>query len=190
MNLVNKVGVLSIEGSNVTYDNMLDIPSAFNPYNIDMTPDGRFAVASHTGAQGINADAEVSIAAAGAHPHVAEITAPGTGAEGFTIAPNGKWAVTPLIEGSGAKPTAWNYTKGGHAVLMSVGTGGRLAVVDKAPIGALPEGIAFSRNSNYVYIGNFIDKNLQIFRIAAAKLIASGTMALPGQPASMRGPAR
>jgi DNA-binding beta-propeller fold protein YncE len=190
MNLVNKVGVLSIEGSNVTYDSTLDIPSAFNPYNIDVTPDGRFAIASHTGAQGINADAEVSIAATGPHPHVAEITAPGTGAEGFAIAPNGKWAVTPLIEGSGAKPAAWNYTKGGHAVLMSVGTGGRLAVVDKAPIGALPEGIAFSRNSNYVYIGNFIDKNLQIFRIAAAKLIASGTMALPGQPASMRGPAR
>src|SRR6516225_9270585 len=106
MNLVNKVGVLSIEGSNVTYDNMLDIPSAFNPYNIDVTPDGRFAVASHTGAQGVNADAEVSIDTSGAHPHVVAITAPGTGAEGFAISPNGKWAVTPLIEGSGAKPSA------------------------------------------------------------------------------------
>ncbi len=41
MNLVNKVGVLSIDGTNVTYDKSLDIPSAFNPYNIDITPDGQ-----------------------------------------------------------------------------------------------------------------------------------------------------
>jgi len=190
MNLVNKVGVLSIDGANVTYDKTLDIPSAFNPYNIDITPDGKFAVSSHTGAQGINADAEVSIDPSGAHPHVVDIMAPGTGAEGFAIPPNGKWAVTPLIEGSGAKPSAWNFTKGGRAVLMSVGRDGKLTVVNKAALGALPEGIAFSPDSQYVYIGNYIDKNLQIFRIAGGKLVAAGTMALPGQPASMRGPAR
>jgi DNA-binding beta-propeller fold protein YncE len=190
MNLVNKVGVLSIDGTNVTYDKTLDIPSAFNPYNIDITPDGRYAVSSHTGARGINADAEVSIDTSGAHPHVVDITAPGTGAEGFAISPNGKWAVTPLIEGSGTKPGEWSHTKGGHAALMSVGPGGKLTVVSKAPIGALPEGVAFSPNSEYVYIGNFIDKNLQIFRIAGGKLVAEGTMALPGQPASLRGVAR
>jgi DNA-binding beta-propeller fold protein YncE len=190
MNLVNKVGVLTIDGTKVTYDKSLDIPSAFNPYNIDVTPDGKFAVSSHTGAQGLNADAEVSIDTSGAHPHVVDITAPGTGAEGFAIAPNGKWAVTPLIEGSGAKPTAWNYTKGGHAALMSVGPGGKLTVINKAPIGALPEGVAFSPDSQYVYIGNYIDKNLQIFRISAGRLLTVGTVALPGQPASVRGPAR
>ncbi len=190
MNLANKVGVLAIDGTKVTYDKTLDIPSAFNPYNIDITPDGKFAVSSHTGAQGVNADAEVSIDASGAHPHVVDIMAPGTGAEGFAIAPNGRWAVTPLIEGSGAKPSAWNYTKGGHAALMAVGPGGKLTVANKAPIGALPEGLAFSPNSEYVYIGNYIDKNLQIFRIAGGKLVPVGTMALPGQPASMRGPAR
>jgi len=190
MNLANKVGVLSIDGANVTYDKTLDIPSAFNPYNIDITPDGKFAVSSHTGAQGINADAEVSIDPSGAHPHVVDIMAPGTGAEGFAISPNGKWAVTPLIEGSGAKPSAWNFTKGGHAVLMSVGRDGKLTVVNKAALGALPEGIAFSPDSQYVYIGNYIDKNLQMFRIAGGKLVAAGTTALPGQPASMRGPAR
>jgi DNA-binding beta-propeller fold protein YncE len=190
MNLVNRVGVLAIDGTKVTYDKALDIPSAFNPYNIDITPDGRFAVSSHTGAQGLNADAEVSIDTAGPHPHVVDITAPGTGAEGFAISPNGKWAVTPLIEGSGAKPTAWNYAKGGHAALMSVGPGGRLTLVNKAPIGALPEGIAFSPNSEYIYIGNYIDKNLQIFRISAGRLLTVGTLALPGQPSSLRGPAR
>ncbi len=190
LNLVNKVGVLAIDGQKVTYDKSLDIPSAFNPYNIDITPDGKIAVSSHTGAQGNNADAEVSIDTSGAHPHVVEIMAPGTGAEGFAISPSGKWAVTPLLEGSGAKPSAWNYTKGGHAALMSVSAAGKLTVANRAPLGALPEGIAFSPNGDYVYIGNYIDKNLQIFHIAGGKLVAAGTMMLPGQPASMRGPAR
>ena len=30
----------------------------------------------------------------------------------------------------------------------------------------MPEGVAFSPNSQYVYIGNYIDKTLQVFRIA------------------------
>ncbi|MGC1408137.1 MAG: hypothetical protein WA864_04210 [Acetobacteraceae bacterium] len=190
LNLMNKVGVLAIDGTKVTYDKTLDIPSAFGPYNIDITPDGRYAVSSHTGAHGINADAEVSIDTSGEHPHVVAITAPGTGAEGFAISPNGKWAVTPLIEGSGAPAGAWNHTPGGHAALMSVGSDGRLTVTAKAPIGALPEGVAFSPNSEYVYIGNYIDRNLQIFRIAGGRLVAAGTMALPGQPASLRGVAK
>jgi DNA-binding beta-propeller fold protein YncE len=190
MNLVNKVGVLSIDGQKVSYDKSLDIPAAFNPYNIDVTPDGKYVIASGTGAQGINGDAEVTIDPSGPHPHVVSLMTPGTGPEGFAIAPNGKWAAAPLIEGSGAKPGAWNAVKGGHAALMSIGAGGALSVVGKAPIGALPEGIAFSPNSEYVYIGNYIDKNLQVFRIAGGKLTLVGTVTLPGQPASIRGVAK
>jgi DNA-binding beta-propeller fold protein YncE len=190
MNLANRIGVLAIDGQKVTYDKSLDMPSAFNPYNIDVTPDGKYVVSSHTGAQGINADAEVIIDTSGAHPHVVDIMAPGTGAEGFAISPNGKWAVTPLIEGSGARHDAWNYVSGGHAALMSVGPDGKLTLVSKLPIGALPEGVAYSPNSEYVYIGNFIDRSLQIFRISGGRLVAVGTMPLPGQPASIRGPAR
>ena len=190
MPLMNKVGVLSIDGTNITYDKALDIPVAFNPFNIDVTPDGRHVVVSNTGARSINADAEVTIEATGVHPHVVSITAPGTNPEGFAIAPNGKWAVAPLLEGTDAKPTDWNHTKGGHVALMSIGANGMLTVLDKAPLGALPEGVAFSPNSQYVYIGNYIDKTLQVFRIAGNRLAPVETIPLPGQPASMRGPAR
>jgi len=191
MNLVNKVGVLAIDGQKVTYDKTLDIPAAFNPYNLDVTPDGKYVIVTNTGAQGINGDAEVIIDATGPHPHVVALMSPGTGPEGFSISPNGKWAATPLIEGSGATPNAWNYVKGGHAALMSIGAGGQLAVTSKAPIGALPEGIAFSPKGDYVYIGNYIDRNLQVFHITGGKLVDTGeVLKLPGQPASMRGLAR
>ena len=94
-----------------------------------------------------------TIAATGPHPHVADLMSPGNGPEGFAIAPNGKWAVAPLLLGSGAKPTAFNLTKNGQAVLMSVGPDGHLSVTGRAKLGALPEGVAFSPNSEYVYIG-------------------------------------
>jgi DNA-binding beta-propeller fold protein YncE len=191
LNTVNRIGVLSIDGTKVTYDKGMDIPSAFNPYNIDITPNGKYAIASNTGAKANNGDAEVVIEATGPHPHVVDIMAPGSGPEGFAIAPNGKTAATPLIEGSGAKDSDWFKTKDGELVVMSVGADGQLAVTSRAKVGRLPEGIAYSPGSDYLYVGNFFDQNLQVFRIVNGKVHEVGPpMKLPGQPASMRGPAR
>jgi DNA-binding beta-propeller fold protein YncE len=191
LNLVNKIAVLAIDGQKVTYDKSLDIPSAINPYNIDITADGKYVIASNTGAQKNNGDAEVVIAATGPHPHVVDIMSPGNGPEGFAISPNGKWAATPLLLGSGAKDSDWFKTKGGELVVMSVGPGGKLTVTGKAPLGALPEGIAYSPNGDYIYVGNYMDKDLQVFRLNNGKPSQVGAnIKLPGQPASMRGLAR
>jgi DNA-binding beta-propeller fold protein YncE len=87
LNLVNKIGVLAIDGEKVTYDKSMDIPSALNPYNIDVTPDGKYVIASNTGAGKNNADAEVVIEATGPHPHVIDVMSPGTGPEGLRFLP-------------------------------------------------------------------------------------------------------
>ncbi len=191
MNLANKVGVITIAGQSVSYDKSLDIPAASNPYNIDVTPDGRFAVASSTGAGGDNGDPLTVIATSGPHPHVVSLATAGAGAEGFAISPNGKWAVTPLLLGSAKKPSDWSYTENGEAVLLAIGPGGGLRVVNRLKLGTVPEAIAFSPSGEYVYIGNYFDRNLQVFRIVGGKLKAIGrVMELPGQPASMRGAVR
>jgi DNA-binding beta-propeller fold protein YncE len=190
LNLANKIGVLAIDGQKVTYDKSMDIPSAFNPYNINITPDGQYVIASNTGAQNNNADAVVIIEATGPHPHVVDVMSPGIGPEGFAIAPDGKTAATPLLLGSPAKESDWFKTKGGELVLMSIGTGGRLSVTARAPLGGVPEGIVYSPNSDYLYVGNYIDQDLQVFDLAGGKLTEVGRLKLPGQPASMRAPAR
>jgi DNA-binding beta-propeller fold protein YncE len=191
LNKVNTIAVLGIDGDKVTYDKALDIPSAVNPYNIDITPDGKYAIASNTGAMKNNADAEVVIAATGPHPHVVDIMTPGNGPEGFAIAPNGKWAAAPLLLGTGAKDSDWFKTRNGELVLMFIGPGGHLTVTGRTKLGGLPEGIAYSPDSTYVYVGNYFDRSLQMFRIASGKLLPVGpVIKLPGQPASMRGPAR
>lgn len=191
MNLANKVAVLTIDGTTVAYDKALDIPAGFNPYNIDITPNGKYAVVSATGAGGSNADALTVIDTGGPHPHVVGLTTAGPGPEGFAFSPNGKWAVTPLLLGSSLKHSDPAYTRNGEAVLLAVGNAGDMRVADRVPVGALPEGVAFSPNSEYVYIGNFSDQTLQAFHIVGGKLRAAGaTLQLPGQPASMRAPAR
>ncbi len=191
LNMVNKIGVLAIDGEKVTYDKSMDIPSALNPYNIDVTPDGKYVIASNTGAGKNNADAEVVIDATGPHPHVIDVMSPGTGPEGFAISPNGKIAAAPLLLGTGANDGDWFKTKAGELVVMSIGADGKLTVTARAPLGGLPEGIAYSANSEYLYVGNYFDKDLQVFHLANGTLTEAGPrLKLPGQPASVRGPAR
>ncbi len=191
MNVANKVAVLEIDGQKVSYDKSRDIPVAFNPYNIAITPDGKYAVASSTGAGKDNADALTTIGITGPHPHVVALTSVGVGPEGLAISPDGTALVTPLLLGTGAKHADYFYAKEGQAVLAAIDAEGRIAVKDRAALGGLPEGIAFSPDSRFVYIANYIGKTLQIFRIDGGKLDAQGRpMELPGQPASMRGVAR
>ena len=191
MNLANKVGVLAIDGTKVMYDKSLDMSAGFNPYNVDITPDGRWAFVSANGATGSNVDGLTVIEAGGPHPHVAGLTTVGRGPEGFALSPNGQWAAIPLLLGSGDKHGDWGYTRNGEVVLASVGAGGELLAVSRLPTGGLPEGVAFSPDGQYVYVANFNDDNLQVFRIAGGKLTATDvTLKLPGPPASMRALAR
>ena len=192
LNLVNRVGVLTIDGARVTYDKAMDIPVAFNPYNADVTPNGKYVLVSTTGAGRNNADVIAVIGTAGPHPHVVEMAAPGVGAEGFAISPDGKWVVAALLLGSGAKQSDWFRTKGGELVLMALDQNtGELVVRDRKPVGGLPEGVAFSPKSDYVYVGNYFDSDLRTFRISGERLLSAGpALKLGGQPASMRALAR
>jgi DNA-binding beta-propeller fold protein YncE len=190
LNKANTVAVLGIDGDKVSYDKALDIPSAFNPYNVDVTPDGKYALVSNTGAMKNNADAIVVIEATGPHPHVADIMTPGSGPEGFAIAPDGQWAAALLLLGTTARDSDWFRTPNGELAVMAIGPDGRLTVTGRAQLGALPEGVAYSPDSAYVYVGNDRDRTLQVFHIADGKPLPIGpVITLPGSPASMRGPA-
>jgi len=122
---------------------------------------------------------------------VIDLMSPGSGAEGFAVAPNGKTAATPLLSGTGAKPSDWFFTKTSELVLMSVGPKGKLTVTARSQLGRLPEGIAYSADSQYIYVGNYLDSDLQIFHINNGKLQEiTPKVKLPGQPASIRAPVR
>jgi DNA-binding beta-propeller fold protein YncE len=189
LNVANRVGVLTIDGQKVTYDKAMDIPVAFNPYNVDISPNGKFAIVSSTGAGKNNADAMTAIDAGGPHPHVVGLMAPGTGPEGFAISPDGKWVAAALLLGSGAKQGEWYKTRTGELVLMSLDSKtGEMTVASRKALGGLPEGLAFSPKGNYLYVGNYFDSDLQVFSTAGGDLKQTGpNIKLGGPPASMRG---
>jgi 6-phosphogluconolactonase (cycloisomerase 2 family) len=54
-------------------------------------------------------------------------------------------------------------------------------------VGGLAEGIAFSPDGRYLYVGNFIEGNIDILRLDGGRLAKVSSLALPGHPASMRG---
>lgn len=190
-NMVNKVAVLAIDGERVTWDKSLDIPVGYNPYNVAVTPDGKYVLVSNTGLGNGNIDTISVLEAAVAHPHAINIVAVGIGPEGFAVSPDGRFAAAPLLLGSSQKHSAWNYTQHGAVALITIGAEGALQVANRLPAGGIPEGIAFSPGGDYVYVGNYVERTLQVFHIEGGRLVDTGTtLDLPGQPASMGGPAR
>ena len=76
-------------------------------------------------------------------------------------------------------------------MLLDLGKPEQPVVVNAAPSGGVPEGIAWSPDSQYLYVGNYTDNNLQVYRVVDGKLTDTGVkLALGGQPASVRGVAR
>ena len=61
-------------------------------------------------------------------------------------------------------------------------------VGDAIEVGGLPEGVAFSPDGAYAYVGNFIDSDISILKISGTQVTDSGKkLKLPGHPASLRG---
>ncbi len=190
-NAVHKVGVLLLDGADVTYDKRLDMPVGLGVYNLDVTPDGTRVIAANTGTGSDGHAKTVSVIdATQKPPRVVDHVTVGDSPEGFAISPDGQHAVAVLLRGTSAPHAAWSYTPTGAAVLLRI-EDGRVRVTGQAEAGDLPEGVAFSPDSQYVYVGNYAGRTLQVFRIEGDAIRGTGTVLdLPGQPASLRGPAR
>jgi DNA-binding beta-propeller fold protein YncE len=59
--------------------------------------------------------------------------------------------------------------------------------VGETDVGGLAEGVAFSPDGHFLYVGNFVDGNVDILRLDGDALAKIASFALPGHPASMRG---
>lgn len=186
-NLAHKVGVLRIDGTSVSYDKKWDMPVGYGVYNIDVTADGSQVIASNTGIGGDgNVDTVSVIDARATPPRVVDHVTVGDGPEGFAITPDGRHAIAVLLRGTAALQSAWSYTKTGAVTLLSQ-TDGHWRVTGQAEAGDLPEGVAFSADSQFAYVGNYKDRNIQVYRIEGDTITDTGVkLALPGQPASLR----
>jgi DNA-binding beta-propeller fold protein YncE len=62
-------------------------------------------------------------------------------------------------------------------------TGKSVSKVSEIPVGGLAEGIAFSPDGGFLYVGNFIEGNIDILRLDGDRLAKVSSFALQGHPA-------
>lgn len=189
----NKVGILHIRGTKVTYAPKEDINVGISPYNVDVSPRGNIALVANSGVTGGN-DGNidtVSVIDLTAKPaHAINAVAVGDGPEGLAISPNGRLAAAVLIRGTQnarANPaTAWAYHKNGSVAILSI-RGKIVRKIEEIEVGGMPEGVVFSDDGTYIYVGNFLSGDVSILKVDGRKVTNTGkTLTLPGRPGAMR----
>jgi DNA-binding beta-propeller fold protein YncE len=191
----NKIGILHVDGQRVTYDAREDIHVGILPYNVAIAPKGDIALVANSGVTGGNdgnADTVSVIDLTAPSPHVIDNVTVGDGPEGLAISPNGRLAAAVLIRGSQnarANPaTAWAAHKNGSVAILTI-DGKQVRKTAEIEVGGMPEGVVFRPDSRYIYIGNFLARNVSILKVSGRKIVDTGRiLRLPGQPGAMRGP--
>ncbi len=187
----HKIALLEINGQKVTYGKW-DMPVGLWPYNIGITPNGRIGISADNGNSGApdgHIDT-VSVIDLEASPvRVIDRVVVGDAPEGFVISPTGEVAVAVLLGGASLPkaPNAWYWKRNGSLAVLKI-DGKKVTKVGEVEVGALPEGAVFSPDGKYLYVGNYIDRNVSILKVDGTTITDTGKkLVLPGQPASMRG---
>jgi DNA-binding beta-propeller fold protein YncE len=186
--VVNKVAFLRIDGGKVVYEKY-DVPTGIFPYNVDIALGGHIALVANNGAAGAadgNVDTVSVIDLDASPPRVIDHVVVGDAPEGFAISPKGDLALAILVAGNSDKK-AFFSRKNGTAVVLKV-DGKKVTKVGEVEVGGLAEGVVFSPDGAYAYVGNFIDSDISILKINGTQVSDTGKkIKLPGRPASLRG---
>jgi len=185
----HKIALLEINGDKLTY-NKQDMPTGLWPYNLAFTPDGKLALTADNGNSGA-ADGHVDTVSVfdmeANPPRMIDKVVVGDAPEGFAISPTGKFAVAVLLRGTNSPKSAWFYNRNALVVGLRI-DGKKVTRTNEVEVRGLPEGVVFSSDGNYVYVGNFMDSDISILRVDGDQLVNTGkSLQLPGHPASMRG---
>jgi len=189
----HKIALLAIEGQKVTYAKQ-DMPVGLWPYNIDVTPNGKIGISADNGNSGApdgHVDTVSIIDLEQQPPRVVDRVVVGDAPEGFAISPKGDVAVAVLLGGASVPKTMWFNTKRNGSLAVLKIDGKKVTKVGEVEVGGLPEGVVFSPDGKYLYVGNYTDRDVSILKVDGTKITDTGKkLKLLGQPASMRGRAQ
>ena len=186
---VHKVSVLAVEGGQVAPTGC-DMLVGQYPYTVTVTADGRFGLAASDGEQAgstgnTNPVAVIDLKAE--PPRVVDFLAAGDGVEGVVASPRGGYAAVTILQGSLDAPEgAWYAHPVGRVVLLGVASA-KVTLEGSVDVGAFPEGVAFSRDGEWVYSGNFASHSISVLHLEGGRLVDThADVHLPGPPASLR----
>jgi sugar lactone lactonase YvrE len=157
------VSLLAIDGEKVTYSGR-DFGVGLKPYGIVITPDGRSAVVANLGLGRGDNDTVSLIDLTLKPPRVVDTYTVGPTPEGIALSPDGKLLAVVTMNGSNRAPESPLYSPVGRVVLLRVTPGG-LRLLDSAPIGAWPQGAAFSDDGKQLLVQSMVERAIAVFAI-------------------------
>jgi DNA-binding beta-propeller fold protein YncE len=184
----NGAAVLSVEGTTVKLTNER-ISTGVNPYAVDVSSDGRWAVIGNTGAGGrIVDDADVvTLVDVSKRPFraVQHISVPAT-PEGVAISPDGRWIAVQSMAGTNLLPSDPGRQKIGKLGLYEI-KDGWATKVNELPGGEAAQGVVFSQDSRQILLQMDVERALGVYAIRDGRLVDTGTrIALAAGPVSIR----
>ncbi len=181
----DRISVLSIDGAKVEYTKR-DISAGLRPYGVDIASSGAFAAVANIGRGGGDADTVSIIDLKAQPPRVTSTITVGQTPEGIKISPDGSLVAAVVMNGSNKPKDSPFYNDAGKLVLLRV-SGNDLARVGEAAIGHWSQGAAFSPDGKRIFVGNMVEKDIQVLSLDGTTLKDTGVrIAVKGGPAAIR----
>src|SRR6059036_1789542 len=180
----DRISVLSIDGTKVEYTKR-DISAGLRPYGIDIASNGAFAAVANIGRGGGDADTISLIDLKAKPPRVASTMTVGQTPEGIKISPDGSMVVAVVMNGSNKPKESPFFSDAGKLVLLRV-SGIDLSPFAEAPIGHWSQGAAFSPDGKHLFVGNMVEKEIQVFSLDGGLRDSGMRIAVKGGPAALR----
>ena len=189
------LATLSVDGKTVA-DSKERVSTGIAPYSIDVSSDGKWAVVSNAGLNGLAgfpasssaADADnVALVDVSRRPFrtVQYLTVPSI-PEGVAISPDGKWIAVQAMDGSNLTADNPARHKLGKVVLFTIDDG-VAKPVNELPGGEAAQGIVFAKDNQTILVQFDVEKALAVFAIRDGKLTDTGRrLPLSAGPVSIR----
>ena len=183
---VNQVALLDIDGSKVTRTQIggkdYAMTTGLHPLNVQITPDGKLGlVGNMNGGQDGQID-NVAVIDLTQNPPRDRPGRDRRRPEGLAIDPAGGYAASLILNGTGgAAKGSFVRHEHGYVQLLKI-TGKEVRRAGTAEVGGLPEGIAFSPDGRYLYVGNFVDGTVDILHLAGDSCTRSESLTGAGPP--------
>jgi DNA-binding beta-propeller fold protein YncE len=167
----HQVNVLQVEGERVVKLDR-EITTGVRPYGLAVTADGRYAAVANIGRGTGDADT-VSLIDLTREPYrIIDTVSVGQTPEGIQTGPDPRLMAVTVMNGSN-KPSGSPFAGPGLVKILRIDNG-RLSVVSEAQVGTWSQGAAFSPDGRMLFVGNMVEKDISVFRVAEDGKLSDG----------------
>jgi DNA-binding beta-propeller fold protein YncE len=181
----HRISMLAIEGTKVKATGR-DMFAGQRPYGLDISARGDVAVVGNIGQGQGDADTVSLIDLTLTPPRVVDTVTVGATPEGIALSADGHYVGVAVINGSNKPKASPFFDEHGKFVLLRIDNK-RLVPVTDAPVGAWPQGVAFSNDGRRVLVQSAMRKEIQVLAIDKEKITDTGIrLPMDGAPSSIR----